>query len=263
MNQIKEQPKNQLSQSLDKSNLIDEGNYNLGSEGSLLGKFKDVNSLAKAYTSLQSEFTKKSQKLSELEKQDNLEGKTKINEMTKGDIELQNNNKILQSNDSLLSETSTNDTMHSTHTNKNEIMDNDLPNKPVYLSENWSDEVAVFLDNNKNAKKFSKEIAQAILSDKDVAKLPNSLEVAYAKVLAKNFKSEDELINDENFINSYILSNDKIKQKIIQNYLNSIQHNVPKVISGSKGGAVGLIPHNKPINLNEAGKIMERMLKQK
>lgn len=42
-------------------------------DGSMLGKFKDANTLLSAYNSLQSEFTRKCQKLAELEKaQDNL-----------------------------------------------------------------------------------------------------------------------------------------------------------------------------------------------
>jgi len=45
---------------------VDEINSNDGSQKNL-GKFKDVESLLKAYNSLQSEFTKKSQRLSELE----------------------------------------------------------------------------------------------------------------------------------------------------------------------------------------------------
>lgn len=45
---------------------VDEINSNDGSQTNL-GKFKDVESLLKAYNSLQSEFTKKSQRLSELE----------------------------------------------------------------------------------------------------------------------------------------------------------------------------------------------------
>ena len=39
-----------------------------GSEGSILGKFKDAKTLLEAYNSLQSEFTRKSQKLAELQK---------------------------------------------------------------------------------------------------------------------------------------------------------------------------------------------------
>ena len=38
-------------------------------EGSTLGKFKDVQTLLDAYNSLQAEFTRKSQKLSELQKE--------------------------------------------------------------------------------------------------------------------------------------------------------------------------------------------------
>ncbi len=40
-------------------------------EGSTLGKFKDVQTLLDAYNSLQAEFTRKSQKLSELQKESN------------------------------------------------------------------------------------------------------------------------------------------------------------------------------------------------
>ena len=49
-------------------------------EGSILGKFKDSKTLLEAYNNLQSEFTRKSQKLAELQK--NLRNLRKLRVMT-------------------------------------------------------------------------------------------------------------------------------------------------------------------------------------
>ncbi len=45
--------------------------YSENQEGSIFGKFKDAKSLLDAYNNLQSEFTRKCQKLAEIQKENN------------------------------------------------------------------------------------------------------------------------------------------------------------------------------------------------
>lgn len=273
----KEQPQNQLSQGSDVNNSEIMGENNSGFEGSLLGKFKDVNSLMEAYANLQAEFTRKSQKLSELTRRDNLNSANSIQNIAKSADKFAQNSVVLSESAGTMQSLDgkninnlpikplqhASESAGTMQTLTNEQPDN-AEIKPRYLSETWSGEVAKFLAANHNAKKFASEIAKELLSDKVLADSPHSLELAYAKVLEKNFKSENELVNDEQFINNYILTSEKVKQKIINNYLQTLkQSKTPTVISSKSGGFVGLTPQDKPKSLDEAKKIMELMLKQK
>lgn len=69
MDKTRENDENLAQISDEKSEKLDEVSLGLNpEEGSMIGKFKDANTLLSAYNSLQSEFTRKCQKLAELEK---------------------------------------------------------------------------------------------------------------------------------------------------------------------------------------------------
>ena len=179
-------------------------------DGSPLGKFKDAKSLLNAYNSLQSEFTKKCQKLSELEKQNN--------------------------NDNVLNET------------------------PCYLKENWHSTLAEFLNTHKSAKVFTKQIAEELSKDKVLACGENPLQVAYARVLDKHYKTSDELVKDDNFLDSYLANNPQLVTQIIQKYLCNLTK-APNVISSAKGSAINLSPPIKATNLTEAKDLVQLLFK--
>ncbi len=180
-------------------------------------KFKDVKSLEQAYLNLQSEFTRKCQRLSELEK-------------SSGDNLLESKN-----------------------------LEN---NKPFYETESWQESVNNFLKQNPNANEFASEIVNEILKDKDLANNPNSLSIAYNKILASKYIPKQNLLEDEDFINNYILTNEKIKEKIISNYIKKLNNNIPKVIASSHLSSVGLTPNKKPTTLEEARVLANNMFKQ-
>ena len=87
--EIGEQPKDSVVQAVATE---DEGTTNL--EGSPLGKFKDAESLLGAYNELQSEFTRKCQKLSETQKI--LDEKNQV--LNTGNESLKNTNEFAWSN---------------------------------------------------------------------------------------------------------------------------------------------------------------------
>ncbi|MDD4211225.1 MAG: hypothetical protein PHC46_02380 [Clostridia bacterium] len=184
-------------------------------EGSLLGKFKSAESLMDAYNNLQKEFTRKSQKLSELNKQ------------------------------------------------LDEVKENAKKERaPLYESENWDEQVNNFLTANPSAKEYVAEISQVILNDKVLACAPHSLEMAFGKVLASKFSNLNELVEEEDFVNKYILTNQKIGDTVIKKYLSALRDNkgVP-VISNHSGSSFSLAPKNKPNNLDEAKKLAEALFK--
>lgn len=177
---------------------------------STLGKFKDVTKLREAYENLQSEFTRKCQRLSELEKKDNTSE----------------------------------------------------PLVPEYQREHWKEELSMFLENNPEAKKYASEIGQLLIKDKDLACRQNSLELAWNKVMKEHFVDANTVGQQPDFFDKYIKNNQEVKDKIIKEYLDGVQHHtVPPLIKGVSSG-VSLVEKVKaPTNLEEAREIVARMFR--
>ena len=168
-----------------------------------LGKFKDAESLLAAYNNLQAEFTKKCQKLSALEKE---------------------NNKI------------------------------------VYTEEDWNKRVASFLEKNPEAKKYSKEISEAILNNEDLKSKENALELAWSGIAMKNYVEPEKLAKDKTFLNSYIFNNEEIKKQVLESYLKELKI-APTVITGSSGVNISSKEEFTPKNLSDAKKYVEKFFK--
>ncbi len=212
-----EQPENQNKENV-QSEIVEEVKEGTTcpceNEGSL-GKFKDTTSLLSAYNSLQAEFTKKCQKLSEITKQ-------------------------LNDNQTL---------------NKEESM-------PVFADANWQENVSNFLSKNTEAQKYSGEIANEILMDKNLQSSPNALELAWARVLQKNYAEPEKLSNDQNFINERILSRDDVKKQVLEEYFKNLQNvKTPPVITSD--GSVASIVEKKPTTMQEAKLAVEKLFNLK
>lgn len=212
-----EQPENQNKENV-QSEIVEEVKEGTTcpceNEGSL-GKFKDTTSLLSAYNSLQAEFTKKCQKLSEITKQ-------------------------LNDNQTL---------------NKEESM-------PVFADANWQENVSNFLSKNTEAQKYSGEIANEILMDKNLQSSPNALELAWARVMQKNYAEPEKLSNDQNFINERILSRDDVKKQVLEEYFKNLQNvKTPPVITSD--GSVASIVEKKPTTMQEAKLAVEKLFNLK
>lgn len=177
---------------------------------STLGKFKDVAKLKEAYDNLQSEFTRKCQRLSELEKKDNAT--------------------------SLVA--------------------------PEYQKETWKDNLVTFLEHNPQAKKYASEIGQILLKDKDLACRQNSLELAWGAVMKKHFVDANDVGQQPDFFDKYIKDNEGIKNKIIKEYLEGVQHHtVPPLMKGVSSGVSLIEKVQAPTNLEEAREVVARMFR--
>ena len=173
------------------------------SESSSYGKFKDAQTLLEAYNSLQAEFTRKSQKLAEIQK------------------ELEQN-ALFSKNDSL---------------------------------EN-------FIDDPNDLDKYKKEITEILENDNDLTNLPNKNQIAF-KIIKEAERKTAQNLNDQNFMDKYIDSNEQIKNKIISNYLSSLNNvqTAPKVISGNSSSIYFSPSIQVPKTLKDAGDILTKMLK--
>ena len=122
---------------------------------------------------------------------------------------------------------------------------------PIYETENWRSEIDAFLDKNKYAKDFAKDMARTLMENKEMACMSNCLDLAYKDVLASKYVSQKDIAQDEIFLNNYILNNDKIKSKIITNYLNDLKNNsAPLIVIQSKVDNVGVISPTIPKNIS-------------
>ncbi len=149
---------------------------------------------------------------------------------------------------------------------KAHVSDNaeEKPSAPQYMQEGWVEKVQAFFEQNPQAKQFANDISQLIASDKVLASSENSLELAYEKVKANNYKTNDELLNDPNFMETYIFNNPVVKEKIIGDYLSQVvsKKSVP-LMSNFSGGNVMVTPKTKPTSLKEAGDYMVALMNNK
>jgi len=168
-----------------------------------LGKFKDAESLLKAYNSLQTEFTKKSQRLSELENSNTeFTREEKINQAIK---ELEENHNIAQ--------------------------------------------------------KFSQDIKMAV-KNIDSADYRHIVKEELLKNLEKNYKTANEYIADEQFLNDYVYNNQTVRDNIIRDYLSNLTNTSPVRVVSKISSSIPISPPNTPVTIQEAGKLAKNIIKQ-
>ena len=173
------------------------------SEGSIFGKFKDAKTLLDAYNSLQAEFTRKSQKLAEIQKQ---------------------------------------------------FDENALFSK--------SDSLENILTDETDLEKYKKEVTEILDNNTDISSLPNKNFVA-VKIIKEAERKIAETLNNQDYIDKYLSSNNKIKDKIISEYLSTLNETQapPKVITGNSSNIYFSPSLEMPKTLKDAGEILSKMLK--
>lgn len=128
----------------------------------------------------------------------------------------------------------------------------------------YEQKVNNFFEENPSAKPFAQEISNVLKSDKALADSPDSLNKAFEKVKAKNFKTKDEMLLDSDFIENYVLKDKNIKDKILSEYLNGIlSSKATPVMSTSEGSNVMITPKRKPTSLKEAGDYLVSVINNK
>ena len=127
----------------------------------------------------------------------------------------------------------------------------------VYEREDWKDKLSSFLILYPEAKEMAKDIANELIVSDELAHKNNALEMAYISVLKKN-KSPKDLMEDDEFLKSHVYVCQKVKDKIIADYIAEIEKGAPSVIA--KGGEVHLTPPVKPRTLRDAKILAEKYL---
>lgn len=187
-----------------------------------LGKFKDAETLYSAYNSLQAEFTRKCQRLSELEKANALNKEETLN--------------------------------------KDDALNQEHQDAPVYSEEDWNKRVLEFLSKNEDAKPYAKEICQTLISDKEISNSKDALSLAWAKIIQKNYKKPSEILSDE-FIDTYVINNDRVKQKVMQILAKDIsQQRVPTTVGAHTGSHINLPRQIQPQTMAEAKELARKLM---
>ena len=251
-----------------------QGAVDASTGGSPFGKFKDSTSLLSAYNSLQAEFTRKSQRLAELEKSFALsqkhtalqpetnasENKAEINE-SEINFKSQNANVLTSVNENA-------NVLNSVNANTNEKAQSEAQETqtrdpiPQYKKENWREKVAAFIAKNPEAKAQAKAMAEVLISDKNLASLDNCLELAFRLSDSKTRKKPEFLATDEGFLKEYIVNNPRAQELIIGNYINSLKAvKTPPVVTTGKTSTIPVSPPKKLNSMEEAREMVQKFFR--
>ena len=209
----------------------------LGSEeGSMLGKFKDATSLLNAYMSLQAEFTRKSQKLKELEK------------MVDTDL--------LSQKDSALQSKSTTDVEQAASENNN--------CNPLNFETDLNNALLEYAKQNPSAVDYAEDMKQEILNKQELLSMGGGMDIAFRLATEKHKSLPADIINNPQFIQEYILSNSAVTGVVIDEYIKSLAQKTvtPKIMSGQSKAVVFPPNENVPQTLADANKIFSKMLEK-
>ena len=237
MEEKREQPTMEPANTLDKVN-ENRAVSDVGSQD--LGKFKSPQALLDAYNNLQAEFTRKSQLLSQLQKDKIGSDKTQNQE----NFEKNQENSI----------------KNQENLQKFEEMEETIENQEISQScvqigddQEYEEKLSQFLLERPEAEKYADEIKNYLKSNLNNNPFENALaNVILSHIVTK--KIGDPMIDD------YVLSNEQVKNKIIENYLSELANCKPPVVMSSQGGerVSGVLP-DRPKTLAEAKKIVNNM----
>lgn len=208
-------------------------------EGSILGKFKDATSLLNAYTNLQAEFTRKSQKLKELEK------RVEADSLSPKESAL------------LTAYATDSDATASENKDCNSLAQTDFDSK-------LGDSLLKFVEANPEATGYIDDIKQEIANQTNLLNFGGGMDIAFRLAKEKHKSLPADLVNDAQFIQEYILSNASITNMVVDEYIKSLAQGktTPKIMSGQSKSMVFSPNENQPQTLADANKIFSKMLEK-
>lgn len=136
------------------------------------------------------------------------------------------------------------------------------PTTPRYELPDWENRVNVFMRDYPSAERYFREIAKELASDQSLATRDDCLERAYFNVLRKADRPLKEIAADDDFLEKYVYGNEKVKDRIIEEFL--LKHNdvaAPRTIAAS--GRTHVTPPSRPKSIREAGGIVRNMLEHR
>lgn len=204
--------------------------------GSMLGKFKDATSLLNAYTNLQAEFTRKSQKLKELEKMVDADSLSPKESALQNQSNLEDDNSASENKDCL---------------------------KTITKESDIGNALLKFVTENPDATDYVEDIKSELENATNLLSFSGGVDIAFRLAKEKRKSLPADLVNDAQFIQEYILSNANITNAVIDEYVKSLaQKTAPKIMSGQSKAMVFSPNENQPKTLADANKIFSKMLEK-
>lgn len=117
---------------------------------------------------------------------------------------------------------------------------------------NTENDLISFLKDNEMAETFREELESRI-NEKQ-----SPYEQAWASIVLSHVKNDDKKTDDP-IINQYILKDEKLKNKIIELYLNELNSAKPPVVISSQGERVSAVTEDIPQNLAQAKERVKKM----
>lgn len=235
-----------------------------------LGTFKSVKSLKDAYDCLRKTFTQNAMELAKFKKSEAVSEQSENDEL---DAKVSENDKKTQKNNKNSEKTSENnefssnssDTIESDKVattpdkNANSMDKATAPIDEKFNSDEWRETAQKFFLENPKAREHISEIGRIIMQDQSVKNSADPLDKAWIKVL--NQLPRDNKISDTD-LEQYILQNDEIKQKIINDYLKGLQvkKSAPKVIAERVGAQVNATKSSRALTMAEAKELAKKIL---
>lgn len=163
-------------------------------KGETIGKFKNVEALLDAYNNLEKEFTKKSQRLAEFEK--------------------------------------------------------DKMEEEKELDKEVEQKLKTFLSSNGEANSYSEELKKRVYENESLKKMDDPFSYVWAEMVFEKLKGTSET---DNGVADYVLGNEKLKNIVLEKYVNQLTENKApiKISSAGKRVATGVTTQT-PHNLKEA-----------
>ena len=125
----------------------------------------------------------------------------------------------------------------------------------------WENKVSEFLQSHKNASSLAEEITAEIISDKTLMESDEALEKAYSRGIERKYIAHEDLVKNDEFLEKFVYSNENIKDKIIKEYVASLQIPKSPINISNSGFSGGIASTNKFNSLAEANKYVENMFK--
>ena len=174
------------------------------------------------------------------------------------------NNEIKSELDSVVEDTDNIDEKESQEANESEepIANDGEKNGeivPVFEREDWEDKVVAFGEKYPIASELVDRIGDVILEDDNLWSDENCLEKALLKVLSENYVNDESRATSEDFLEKYIYNNEAIRNKIVDEYLESIEaQKLPSAMT--KGGKISLAAPRRPKSIKEAGALVHKIM---
>lgn len=118
-----------------------------------------------------------------------------------------------------------------------------------------------FIKSTNGSDMYKDEILE-ILKNDEINSLPNKYLIAY-KIATEADKKSASLLNNPDYLDKNIITNEKVKEKVITNYLSNLNNisQAPNIISGNSTSIYFSPDQGKPTTIKQAGEIFSKMLK--